>query len=500
MKNYLQGICMTLLALQLSAATAGEITNSCFNRGILGTCEQTVLQHVGFKSVVLQFVDPDSTHLGEGMARILWREILESIYDLPDAGVILATDRAGEIERALGRGDLGSFLQQDYHDAALAIITQQNAQMGIWGAVMNDGDALYVQTFLTLRQPENDPWMTLSMSIRQADSIPVTLSTVLGKTRINLPPLHKSRTDLFSRTFTTRCRQSSGCPSGIELREGPSNDARIVAHVPVGSRIEAVDMQQQWLKVRSTDGSDRWINLFHVEMFPEVVTFRSRYKVNLRDAPGGNRIGSTDLNGNYEVHDAARHGKYDEPWYQISANGRMGWVAGRLVSRRSYIFPGVHLIAGLYRYGRGQYDQASDELEAFIDETPEDDNVSRATALRFLAASRLADSHDDPSRVHEALNDLDSSVQLTPYDASGYTLRALVSAGSLHGLDQSIDDLSHALTLNHRDTGALQLLRAMSSASHKYDLNVFTGGYVTADDRQKFMSIEDTYLHRNRLH
>ena len=496
MNHRLLSISVLFLALASQQVYSGEIATNCFRSGQLGSCSERVLQHVEFKSVVLQFVDPGDTGLGEGLSRIYWREILESISDLSNAGVILAYDRAGQIEEALGEADLGQFLQREYHDAARAIALQQGANMAIWGAILPDGDRLYVQTFLTLQHSSEDPWTTISFAGEATGD--VAMSVVLGRDRLNLPALDRTRESLFHRWFITRCRMSSGCPRGVELRDHPSPESRVIGYVPTGGRIEVTDMQGRWMKVRSPEDreQDSWINVYHVEMFPETIEFAHRRNVNFRASPNGEKIGPVDLDGRYGVLDAKRHGRYDEPWYLIKVHGREGWVAGRLISKRSYIFSGVHLVAGLYRYGRGQYSRAANEFRAFIDNTSSQDNVTRAAAYKFLAASHLAGARVHSGRVENALSDIDAAVKLTPFDASGYTLRALVNAGGARQLQPAIKDLEQALKLNRRDTGALQMLESMSQAYIKEDPRSSPPRLISPALTTEIKQLEKAYLQK----
>ncbi len=439
---------------------AGEIL-ACFDRGALGQCERRALEHVGFKSVILQYVDPARTELGEGLARLLWREILESISDLRGAGVILAYDRGGEIESALGGGDLGVFLERDYHTAALAIAEQQDVKMAIWGAILEDGHGLYIQNFLTLRESEEDSWTTLSMNVPRMSAEP--LRARLGRDRINLPPLRASRDDLFARDFITRCKLEAGCPDGIALRAGPSNDAGIVSHVPSGAKIRTAEMKGRWLRLKG-EGPQRWINLYHLEVLAREIQFSKRRNVNLRAVPGGDVLARVDLDGAYTVLNARRHGQYQNPWYEIRAGGRTGWVAGRLASRRLYTFPSVHLIAGLYRYGRGQYDRAAREFDAYLSSRADDDRVTEATVLKFRAASRLAGGPSDPGTVRSALSDLDRAAELTPFDPGVYLLRALIGVGSPFSFEAAFTDLTRAVELDSRDPQARTMIRELERA------------------------------------
>lgn len=486
-------ISLILLAgsLHISSVSAGEMV-ACFKRGELGTCSRPVLQHVKFKSVVLQFVDPADTGLGESLSRLMWREILESISDLSDAGVILAYDREGDIEQALGENDLGQFLEREYHSAADAIARQLNVQMSIWGAVLEDGDEVYAQPFLTLRQVDEDAWTTLSLSAGGRNK--AQISALLGRVRLNLRPLRGTRAELFGRRFVTRCALRGGCPNGVALRAAPSNDSDIVDHVPVSSQVQVVDMQRQWLKVVQENGTFGWINIYHLEMFPVEIDFFHRTNINLRSSPGGRRLARIDLDGTFLVLDGQRHGPFDEPWYLIEVGQRRGWVAGRLVNRRSYTFPAVHLIAGLYRYGRGQYDKAAEELEAFLVRSLEEDNVTRAAALQFLAASRVA-GHKAGSRIATiAMRDLNAAAKLTPFDANVYTLRAVVQVGAHMDIVPAMVDLKRAFELNRRDKGATQVLKDLSEISRHYGLSIFAPGRSTESAHSVLKGLEEAYL------
>lgn len=463
---------LLLVGLSTRAAGAGEVV-ACFAQGQLGLCSERVLQHVGFKSVVLQFVDPDDTGLGEGLARLLWREILESISDLSGAGVILAYDRDGAIREALGGRDYNSFLAQEYHAAAELIARQLGVQMSIWGVVLEDGGDLFLQTFLTLHVDEAAAWTSLSVG-RTAGP---PLVAAIGQQRLNLAPYRAARQALFARTWITRCALSAGCPGGVDLRAGPSSDARVLARVPEGTALNGREMVRQWLKVELPGGGEAYINIYHLEMFPDRVTFVSRSGVNLRSAAGTDAapVGKVDLDGDYAVLDAARATRA-EPWYLIAAGGHEGWVAGRLVERRSYLLPVVHLIAGLYRYARGDFDRAVHELESFLADADAEDNVTRAVARQFLAASRITAPRGLGSGLEVALGDLDRAVNLTPFDPAAYRLRAVVRLGSGRDVVASLADLDEALSLDRDDVGSRRLLGEILAVSHDQGLQRLAPG------------------------
>lgn len=459
----------TLLGMPSRPAAAGEIAN-CFSEGLEGSCTEHVLENVEFKAVVLQFIDPAKTELGTSFSRLIWREILESISDLKGAGVILAYDPGGEIEHALGDKDYRVFLESKYHSAAEKIALELKAQMSVWGAVIVDGDGLLVQPFLTL-ESRQDPWTTLTM--RSGAIHDLTLGARIAGSRLNLEPLTTSRQHLFDRPFVTRCRLSAGCPKGVPLRAAASNESPIIGYVPVGDSVKAVDMQGIWVKLRWQSDKTAYVNIYHVDVFPLRVTFSNRKDVALRAGPksASSQVAKVSLDGDYEVLDAAR-GPGAEPWYRIRQGNTTGWVAGRLVARRSYIFPAVNLIGGLFRYGRGDYKGATRSLQAYLAEAPEESNVTRAAVYQFLAASRIAGGKSVDQGVKAALADLDQSAALTPFDPAVYNLRAVVELGSGHGLMEGLKDIERSLDLDPTDADAQRLLATMVDLSKRHALEV----------------------------
>ena len=361
--------------------------------------------------------------------------------------------------------------------------------MAIWGAVLPDGNSIYVQTFVTLRDTADDSWTTFSLAIERP--VQAHFSTSLGRNRLNLPAVRQSRADLVGGRYVTRCNLEEGCADGVDIRSGPSNDEPVVSHVPVGGAVNIVDMQQQWLRLDG--GTPRWINVYHVEMFPETVTFLSRSNVNLRVQPGGDVVASVNLNGRYSVLDAARYGESAEPWYRLNVDGQEGWVASRLVNRRNYTFPGVHLIAGLYRYGRGQYGRAVGEFSAFLDTVPEDDNVTRAAAYKFLAASRAASEESGPAPAR-SLSDLDQALRFTPFDPDVHTMRSLINAGAGANMTEAVQDLKRALEYDSEHEGALTVLRQMSDAAGDDELQSLAADTIEAETEAEFRNLQQIYL------
>ncbi|MFT6899626.1 MAG: tetratricopeptide (TPR) repeat protein [Paraglaciecola sp.] len=438
---------LTLLTPWLHVPAGGGDVAACFSAQDRGICNREALQHIKFKSVVLQFVDPGETDLGEGLARVFWREILDSISDLKGAGVIIAYDRDDQIKQQLGEQDVQTFLQQGYHQAALKIAEFQKTQMAAWGAILNDGDGIYLQSYLSLREASEQNWMQVTINFTDAPP----LSVPFIRPQYNLPPITATRSELFSRRFFTRCNLDAGCAEGIELRSGPANDFDVITHVAQGSAIDVVDMHQQWLQVKIDTNQLLWINLYHVEMFPEQIRFDRVSRVNLRQGPMEKVLASVNLDGQYNVLDAQRYGRWRTPWYKIKVQENVGWIRSDLASSRQYMFGAVHLIAGFYRYNAGQYDQAIQDFSNYLLLVPDEDNVTRANVLKLLAASELAGRSANSNRVQRAGNYLRQAAEYTPFDASVYTLQALLHIADKHRFDMALPFLIQAQSLNPQD-------------------------------------------------
>ncbi|MGY6410461.1 MAG: SH3 domain-containing protein [Alkalilacustris sp.] len=437
-----------LLAMAPRPAATGDVA-ACFVPGAGGSCVQPVLQHVEFKSVVAEFVWPAPGGLGHSLSRYLWREVLDSVFDLRGAGVILAHDREQDMRRALDGRDPREFLETHYHDAALAITRAMEAQMGLWGVVLADGaDSVFIQTYLTLLPGEEETWTRL----RLGSTTPGTqeaLSVDIARGRLAFAPARADRATLFARRFATRCALRGGCPGGVPLRAMPSNDAPIRLRVPEHSSVAVEDMVEQWMRVRLPDGEAAWINIYHVHVTPPAIHTPGR-RVNLRTAPGGEILAVTDFAGSYAVQDVTleREGRR---WFRIDSDAGEGWVAGWLFEP-DYLFPMVHLVEGLYRYARHDFTRAARAFERFIERGAEtESNVTLAAAHRFLAAARLAaDPSGGPRAALQALDDLDAAATLTPFDPNLRLMRALVSFGVLGGFGDGLADLAVALDLDDR--------------------------------------------------
>ena len=471
MRNVYATIVIILTIVLATPIQAGEVS-SCFVPGTGGTCLNPVLQHVEFKAVVTEFVDPEVTGIGHSLSRVLWREVLSSISDVPGAGVILAHDARNEMERLFDGRNYMEYLEADYHDAALQIARQLQVQMSLWGVAIEEQGRIFVQPFVTLLSSNDDPWTRFRIANPKFQEF--ALSGILGRERLNFAPLNASRAKLFERRFATRCALRSGCPMGVPLRGGPSNDDPVVAYVREGSSIHGEDMAEQWLRV-NVNSESAYINIYHLHITPPSVNTKMRSSVNVRPGPGATAtLGKVTLSGNYPVIDVGED-KEGRIWYRVDAGDASGWVAGWLF-RPNYLFTIVDFVEGLYRYARFDFNGAIQAFHRFLERGEDESNVTLATAQQFLAASRLAAAAQDgfDRAVSQAMHDLVAAEELTPYDPGLYALRAAIGFGSPEYVELGARSLETALHLDSRNRLARALLGQINELFEEGGLETLT--------------------------
>lgn len=455
---------------------------------------QPVLEHVDFKSVVMEFVDAQNSGLGHTLSRLLWREIRESTSDLQSTGVIFAYDKYDEITKALQGKDYRDFLNAEYHNAAMRIATDLNTQMAVWGDVLVDKNLLYMRPFLTLIDKAVGNWTAIKLKSRNSPEL--NLQVEIPHQKLSFAPLITERDSFFRKNFRLRCAQKNGCPKGIELRKSPTNESEVITHMPEGSRIQALDMREQWLEVESPDGGRAWLNVYFVEMTPPQIQLRPGAKTAIYREPGnrGSLLGQVDAIKALDVLDMQRDSKRN-PWFKIRTVKFEGWVEGGSVDRL-YTFPVVHFVAALYRYSRADYTGSIAEFELFISRAKGEDNSTLATAYQFRAAALLL---SDKVQANERLTDAalasaSKAIEQTPYDPEAYVLRSFIYVGILRNLMNGVGDLQKALELNRKDLAALNLLNLLIKETGKPDMNLFSADQLTSEMIDTLRNLETRYL------
>jgi hypothetical protein len=450
----------TLLAATVSYA--GAIV--CFTPGNGKSCAEPVLQNVPFKAAVTEFLDPNQTTIGHSVSRLLWREVLESVYDLKGAGVILAYEdhERDQLRHMLEGRDYRDVLQHDYHNAAVRIAQELKTQMTVWGAVLENDGNVHVEAYLTLLPHEDDAWNRLRLSLPGNEAAP--LSAAIGRLRLNFGALTTDRATLFRHDWLTRCRMANQCPGGIEIRRDPSNSGQIIGHVAPGAIVTGRDMHDQWVEIESPGGGTAYINVYHVEILAPAVHVLDR-SIRLHAEPDAhsNLLPVSAMAGETYATRSARRGQGDVLWYQIEVAGALGWVPPDAI-QRDYNFPVVHFIAGIYRYGLHDYSRAVEEFQRFVERgRGREDNVTLAAAYQYLAASKVAAAGTNGvAGARAAAADAEEAIQQTPYDPDAYAFSSLIRLGALDS-DGALADLAKSLECDSASPAAHSLLSAFST-------------------------------------
>jgi hypothetical protein len=441
-------VLFALLALATRGAGAGEQVMAEFKNARSATPE--VLRHVRDKGVVAEFLDPGDTGLGLSLSYLLWRELLTAVSDQAGAGVLVAV--SGE--------RLVDLIDQDYHEAALRIASNQQARLALWGAVDAEGDRVFVDTYVTVLTEGRASDLRLRLGARVLAGPPAEARKVqeaasifearLARPRFGLATVATTRAELFERPLIAE--------GTLLLRERPAPDAPVLVRVPPGSVLQSVDMDGGWFKVRLTDGRPGYLpagrqegstgTLVALRVPPKWVEANATGVV-LRGGPGRDAasLGTRDLRGRFQVRDM-RYRTGQGLWYRIALEEGEAWVPGLAVHPR-FLVPAVHLAAGLYRYYAERFPDAAAEFQQFLEapgvtESP----ANLAAAQQLLGASLLPAGQTKP-----AWQAFTKAIELTPYDPDVYMVRSVACVG-LGRAETALDDVSRALELDPRNERA----------------------------------------------
>jgi hypothetical protein len=404
-----------------------------------------VLQNVGIKSVIAEFLDPADTGIGKSLGYLLWRETLTAVSDQAGAGVILA--RAPEGQR------LTDILAQDYHRAAVEIALYQKSRMALWGAASEEDGKVHLNTYLTLIDEPANAGFSLVLKSPYG-----SIEAQIPRTRFNFELVSTTRKALFERNLVTR--------RSVKLYKEPSTRAQVVGAIAAGAVLNAVDMDGGWFVVKLDAHRRAYIENSEVDVPPSIVDVdRSQFELKERPARRSATVLKTVLDGSYPVQNM-RYVATEGLWYQIGVGEKKGWVWAGSVRPR-FSLPAVHFLAGIYRFYDRRYKDAAREFSQFLMAPDiEESNVNRAAALQLLGASRLMGRHIsqmDPS----AYAPFAEAVALTPYDPAAYQLRAIGHLVASRNPGKAVADVAKALWLDEENRGAKKLVSDMLAISQR---------------------------------
>jgi len=403
-----------------------------------------------FTSALLQFFDPSNSSLSEPLTYLWYRQIYESISDLPRAGVLRMLDDQNVCPTAktLISTAVGN------HDLAAGVAQSIQAQFAIWGVLVgfNQG-RLTIAASLTVpdqnrnlservnanhESPEWKDWLSMPLGMRDVGA-PLVVPKISAD-RINFAPFIASLGDLYGASAAVRCARENGCPKGsIKLYDAPSAHAKGV-DISIGDVVD-IDLQGgrrlptgKFVPVRIKETGERgWVYAYYLSFLPSEVYVGSNGHVlgyttpDIRIGKGSQippesflLVVRSVLRG--PVRGARR-------WFlTLTPGGKKLWVQSS--PNVSTVWPTnfVNFTAGLYRYALGKYRSAYDEFSVFTRRANErEENVATSLAYQFMAACLLA-GKDGRTRgaFDQAIALLDKAVALTPFDGRVKLLRAYV--------------------------------------------------------------------------
>lgn len=404
-------------------------------------------EDVGPKAIVTEFLDPGDTGLGKALSYLVWRELVTAIGRTPtDVIFVPATATEGLLDQ----------LKAARHQAALEIAQRYKVPLVLWGEVKMRGQGrqarISVQTFLTLNPDVRDGNLTLGLAVSH-EGYTRRFQAALPRTRFDFARVKMSRSELFARRFVTRV--------AAPLRSAPNASASVVTEVPVGTVLEATDVQDTWLVVRHSGGTSTYIEDRYVQVLPQRVKAAQRH-VQLREGPGVmyESHEQVDLQGEFSVLD--RQYRFGQGiWYRLQVGNRAGWVQGDLLQPR-FTLPVEHFIAGLSGYRGRRFESAHRELTQFMN-TPDVKirSVNLAVAYQLQGASRLAFHTPFKMVAQTDLSAFSTAIDLTPFDPAAYNLRALARFGATRHLDDVFADLKQSLDLDPENRQARAFINTL---------------------------------------
>lgn len=427
---------LCLGALALAAQGADRIT--AFEPGKV---PEEKLKQVPVKAVVAEFLDPDDTNLGRELAALMWREILFAISDQSGAGVIVA--------RAPDNVRLTELLRKNYHEAALEIAQSQRARMAVWGAVGADREQVFVDTYLSLVGDVPREELALRVRWQEGDrSVDSGFAARLSRTRFNFPRVVTTRAALFERALVAR--------KGAPIRAGAGTGATLRT---AGEQepLAALDMQNDWFRVRLPDGRTGWVDSSWVDVPPPWVQLAQPGVV--RSAPSAKAAALGQAPAGRARVLASQYVSGEGLWYRVRVGGYAGNLEGWLSAQNAtprFSFPAVHFIGGLYRYQLGRYADAARYFDQYTrTDSASNDPPSLSSAYQLLAASRLAAKKNG---VDDWMAPLDRAAKITPYDPAIYVLRAVSLIGVSNRFSPAQPDLRKTLELDPDNVDAKRLI------------------------------------------
>jgi hypothetical protein len=386
------------------------------------------------KLVVVEFLDPKKTGLGKAIAALLFKDIFSAVLDQAGAAIVYAPAPASQRPAETAERDL--------HRAALRIGAEQQGRLVLWGSIEPVGDALILNTALTMLSAGEDPELVVQLTVTRQ---PVQdVAAEFPWTRFDLPPISIRRAELFNRLGVVGA-------SGMALRAAPEASAAVLRSARPGEILQVRDMLDEWFVISDggrqvyVDAKPRQDLATGVQLLPRRIAGSADDALHGDSTERSAVLGRLDPQRVYAV--LNRRVIDGQAWYHIDAGGRRGWVMQARVAGLQDLAV-TNLAVAALRYVFGNPGATDRELRRFLlrPET-ERTNVNTAGALQMLGVTLLRRGDLDAQGQSMALSLLDRAIEETPYDPAAYNLRAIARLGLQGGL-AAVDDLDAALALD----------------------------------------------------
>lgn len=403
--------------------------------------------------LILDFLDPRRTELGQAMAALQQKEILAGLGEAQSAAAIVPV-LAGP-----ARQRIADQLDRDLHRGALRLAAEHLARAVLWGRIEVLGDTLILHASVSLFSAVEDPDLVQQLVI-DGTRVP-DLSAELGWTRFDFPPYAARRAQIFDRTLLVGS-------AGLELRATPEASGAALRVAAPGEVLRLRDMQGSWYVIADgtgivhADAAPRRELAAGLQLLPRRAAVLPGEQARLQPNP---RVPASIAVDPTRFHRLVAPRAVDgQAWYQVEANGQRVWLSPRQVAPVPDL-PAAHFALALQRALAGDQEAAEQEFGRFL-QRPDSErtHLVAAAALQFLAISKLRGTATTRAQREAALGLLDRAAAATPGDPAVLTLRAIVRLGHADALG-ALADLEAALAVDPQNGRARLLLSAFRRAA-----------------------------------
>lgn len=449
-------LCCVGFLLQAGPATAKDaVTQTPAQPGEPASKERSENQPHPLRSagLVVGFADADSGAFGDSLAYLYRAELATALGSVPENYdfALHASDSARDTPHPL---------MGEYHIAAANLATQYDAPLTFWGVIRKNQSNIAISSYISLRPDLREE----DFSIRvDGDGHPTAfIQAGVTRRRFGFESVAQPSDHLFKRQVVTNTKTT--------LSAQPHEGAEAVALLEPNTALDGLMLQGPWYQVRTAGGRDGFVHIERLKIVPASV-FARRADLLGRDGAGiqfpSHKL--TLSTGSIPVSEA-RLGERGIMWYRVRSEYGSAWLDDTQVAPQ-FSLPALHFLAGLY-YLRAPKDVhpcparlAAEQFAQFIYVARDSEkNTNLAAAHQFVAISEMHSDQSCGRNAAVALAALTAAVNLTPFDAAAYHMRAVAGLAARQPNEPVVADLHAALDLDVQDPGIRSTVTALATA------------------------------------